>query len=64
MCQGNFYRGFLHKILGLFGGLVSGDWGNFRSRGGEGALSTIGEAYRAFLRLIRTKEIIVGECVV
>jgi len=28
--------------LGLFGGFFSGDSGDFRVRGGEGALSTIG----------------------
>jgi hypothetical protein len=41
----------------------SGGWGNFRSRGVEGAFSTIGEARQAFLRLIRKKETIAGECV-
>ncbi len=34
-------REFWHKILGLLGGLFSGDSGGFRGRGGEGALSTI-----------------------
>ncbi|MDH4268203.1 MAG: hypothetical protein OEW45_21465 [Deltaproteobacteria bacterium] len=31
-------REFKHKILGLFGGLFSGDSGDFRGRGGEGGL--------------------------
>ena len=34
-------REFEHKILGLFGGFFSGDSGDFRGRGGEGAISTI-----------------------
>jgi hypothetical protein len=34
-------REFEHKILCLFGGLFSGDSGDFRGRVGEGAVSTI-----------------------
>lgn len=34
-------REFAHKILCLFGGLFSGDAGDFRGRGGERAFSTI-----------------------
>jgi len=41
-------REFEHKILGLFGGLFSGDSGDFRGRGGEGALSTIARLVRLF----------------
>ena len=34
-------REFVHKILCLFWGRFSGDSGDFRGRGGEGAFSTI-----------------------
>ena len=34
-------REFEYKILVLFGGLFSGDSGDFRVRGGEGVFATI-----------------------
>jgi len=43
-----------HKILGLFGGLFSGDSGDFRGRGGEGVFSTIWRGLSGVLRLIGT----------
>jgi hypothetical protein len=51
-------REFSHKILGLSGGLFSGDSRDSRGGSGERIFSTIWRARQAFLRLPRADQLL------